>query len=115
MLSTKTSYHVRWMVKRDMPQLLFIENEAFGCRSWSEEDFFKALRDRQTIGMVCEFGEQVVGYMVYKLYKFRLELLRFAVSAHMRRNGVATAMMAKLMGKLAGHRRTRISCDVSEL
>ena len=71
--------HIRWMIRRDMPEVLQIEGESFEF-PWSEEDFLRCLQQRNCIGMVAEHEENVVGFMIYELHKSRLHLLNFAVS-----------------------------------
>ena len=105
--------HIRWMIRRDMPEVLAIENESFEF-PWLEEDFIRCLRQRNCIGMVAEFDEQVVGFMIYELHKSRLHILNFAVAADFRRRGVAQQMVDKLISKLSPQRRTRIMLEVRE-
>ena len=50
--------HIRWMIRRDMPEVLQTEQESFEY-SWTEEDFLRCLRQRNCIGMVAEQGERV--------------------------------------------------------
>ena len=70
--------HIRWMIRRDMPEVLQTEQESFEY-SWTEEDFLRCLRQRNCIGMVAEQGEKVVGFMIYELHKNKLHILNFAV------------------------------------
>ena len=56
--------HIRWMIRRDMPEVLQTETQSFEF-AWTEEDFLRCLRQRNCIGMVAEQGEQVVGFMIY--------------------------------------------------
>ena len=105
--------HIRWMIRRDMSEVLDTENTAFEF-PWSEEDFIRCLRQRNCIGMVAEHDEQVVGFMIYELHKTRLHILNFAVAEDFRRRGVGTQMAAKLIGKLSPGRRTRIVLEVRE-
>lgn len=105
--------HVRWMIRRDMPDVYDIEAEAFEY-PWSEEEFTRQLRRRNVIAMVAEVGGRVLGYMVYELHNTKIVLLNFAVDRACRRRGVGRAMAEKLMGKLHHHRRTRIVADVRE-
>ncbi len=104
---------IRWMIRRDMAEVLDIETEGFEF-PWSEEDFIRCLRQRNCIGMVAEQNERVVAFMIYELHKTRLHLLNFAVAANDRRHGVGLQMMEKLMGKLSPQRRTRIVLEVRE-
>ena len=110
---TQVRVHIRWMIRRDMPEVLAIEHAGFDF-PWSEEEFLRVLRQRNCIGMVAELGERVVGFMIYELHKSKLNILDFAVHPEFRRQGVATQMVEKLAGKLSSHRRTRIILHVRE-
>ena len=105
--------HIRWMIRRDMPEVLAIES---GQESlpWMEDEFLKILRQRNCIGMVAEADDKIVGFMIYELNKHRLQILNFAVHPKYRRRGVASQMAAKLIGKLSSQRRTRISLHLRE-
>jgi len=105
--------HIRWMIRRDMPEVLGIEAESFEF-PWLEEDFIRCLRQRNCIGMVAEHDDRVVGFMIYELSKNRIQVINFATAADYRRRGVGSQMVAKLIGKLSAQRRTRITLDVRE-
>jgi ribosomal-protein-alanine N-acetyltransferase len=105
--------HIRWMIRRDMPEVLQTEQESFEF-AWTEEDFLRCLRQRNCIGMVAEQGEKVVGFMIYELHKSKLHVLNFAVSPNWRRGGIGAQMVAKLISKLSNHRRTRITLEIRE-
>jgi [ribosomal protein S18]-alanine N-acetyltransferase len=105
--------HIRWMIRRDMPEVLQTEQESFEY-SWTEEDFLRCLRQRNCIGMVAENGEKVVGFMIYELHKSKLHILNFAVHPRCRRTSVGSQMVAKLISKLSSHRRTRVTLVVRE-
>src|SRR6476661_5337109 len=105
--------HIRWMIRRDMPEVLQTEQQSFEY-AWNEEDFLRCLRQRNCIGMVAEQGEKVVGFMIYELHKNKLHILNFAVHPHWRRMSVGAQMVAKLISKLSSHRRTRITLEVRE-
>ncbi len=105
--------HIRWMIRRDMPEVLQAEQASFEY-SWTEEDFLRCLRQRNCIGMVAEQGDKVVGFMIYELHKSKLHILNFAVQPSYRRLGVGLQMVTKLISKLSSHRRTRITLEVRE-
>jgi ribosomal-protein-alanine N-acetyltransferase len=105
--------HIRWMIRRDMPEVLAIERESFEF-PWFEEDFIRCLRQRNCIGMVAEHGERVVGFMIYELHKTRLHILNFAVAGGVRRRCIGRQMAEKLISKLSSQRRTRITLEVRE-
>jgi len=105
--------HIRWMIRRDMPEVLSIESRSFEF-PWTEEDFINCLRQRNCIGMVAEHDDRVVAFMIYELNKTRIRVLNFAVSESFRRRGAGSQMMAKLIGKLSSQRRSRITLEVRE-
>ena len=105
--------HIRWMIRRDMSEVLDTEQESFEF-PWSEEDFIRCLRQRNCIGMVAEYEERVVGFMIYELHKSRLHILNFAVANDCRRHGIGRQMIEKLIGKLSAQRRNRIMLEVRE-
>ncbi len=105
--------HIRWMIRRDMPEVLGIEQSSFQL-SWCEEEFLRVLRQRNCIGMIAEHGERVVGFMIYELHKSKLQVLNFAVHADYRRLKVGAQMIGKLIGKLSSQRRTKIVLHVRE-
>ena len=109
----RVSVHIRWMIRRDMPEVIKIEQASFEF-PWSEEDFIRCLRQRNCIGMVAEYDERVVGFMIYELHKTRLHILNFATAPDCRRHGIGHQMVAKLIGKLSSQRRNRILLEVRE-
>jgi ribosomal-protein-alanine N-acetyltransferase len=109
--------HIRWMIRRDMPEVLAIENDRFPC-PWSEDDFLRCLRQRNCIGMVAtndEIKEKcILGFMIYELHKSQLEILNIAVRRDVSRRGVGSLLIKKLRDKLSNQRRNRISFDVAD-
>lgn len=108
-----SAVHIRWMIRRDMAEVLDIETNSFEF-PWSEDDFVRCLRQRNCIGMVVEQDDRVVGFMIYELHKTRLHVLNFAVAPDCRRRGVGTQMVSKLVGKLSLQRRVRVTLEVRE-
>ena len=105
--------HIRWMIRRDMLEVLDTEEESFEF-PWLEEDFIRCLRQRNCIGMVAEYEDRVVGFMIYELHKNRIHVLNFAVAVDYRHRGVGSQMVAKLTAKLSSQRRSRIILEVRE-
>jgi [ribosomal protein S18]-alanine N-acetyltransferase len=93
-----TTPHIRWMIRRDMLEVLRIESESFDF-PWSEEDFTRCLRRRAALGMIAEVGIRVAGFMVYESTANRIDLLNIAVDQDFRRCGVGQAMIRKLIAK----------------
>lgn len=105
--------HIRWMIRRDMPEVLRIEQASHDF-PWCEEDFLRCLRQCNRIAIVAEHDEKVVGFMIYELHKTKLHILNFAVHAEHRRSGIGMQMAEKLVSKLSSHRRVRIVAEVRE-
>ena len=109
----QTRVHIRWMIRRDMPEVLAIEHASFEY-PWCEEEFLRVLRQRNCIGMVAEHGERIVGFMIYELHRNKIHVLDFATHPEYRRRGVGRQMLLKLVGKLSAQRRNRIALYVRE-
>lgn len=105
--------HIRWGIRRDLPDVMRIERASFEY-AWSEDEFLTCLRQRNCIIMVAERGDAILGFMVYELHRDRMDVLNFAVDPAHRRKGVGSAMVDKLISKLAGHRRERLVLRVRE-
>lgn len=107
--------HIRWMIRRDTPEVLEIERLG-AADPWSEDEIVALLRQRNFIGMVAAntLSDRVLGYMVYELHRTRIELVRLVVHPDARRRGVGTAMVDRLKAKMSQNRRTSWCCLVSE-
>jgi [ribosomal protein S18]-alanine N-acetyltransferase len=105
--------HIRWLIRRDMPEVLAIEHASFEY-PWCEEDFLRTLHERNHIGMVAEYGERIVSFMIYELHRNKIHVMRFAVHPEFRHVGVGRQMVQKLIGKLSTERRIRITLHVRE-
>lgn len=107
----------RWMLRRDMEEILAIERASFRV-PWIEEDFRKMLGARDVVGQVAEgLGEPespVIGYVVYRLSPDGIELLNLAVHPEHRRRGIGRAIVGKLRDKLHTQRRPRLAVEVED-
>ncbi len=110
---TRTYTHLRWLIRRDMPSVLEIENNSFEF-PWSHLEFVRFLRTPGNIGMVAEIDDEVVGYMVYELRRREIELLSFAVHPKYRQNGIGRTLIERLIYKLDFAHRERIIAEVRE-
>jgi len=64
------------------------------------------------IAVVAEERGHVLGYCIYRLGGFVIEILRLGVDPRERRNGVGTALIDRLKSKLMNQRRDTITVDV---
>lgn len=117
-----TAIHIRWMIRRDRPEVMAIEEQCFlneWTLPWQEKDFIRTLRQRNVIGMVVDgletpFKDRVLGYMIYELHRDHLYLLNFAVAEQVQCRGIGTAMVGKLRSKIWVQGRSRIVVPVAE-
>lgn len=94
---------IRWMIRRDLPQVMAIERRSFET-PWTDEDFLVSLRQRNVIGMVAEDRhERVVGYVLYQIQRESLQILNIAVGKCFRRRTVGRQLIDKLKNKINGH------------
>ncbi len=110
---TEIHCHFRWAIKRDMPEILAIENSCFAF-PWQEDDFVHSLRQRNCICVVAEHDDRVVGFYVYELHKHRLHILNIAVHPAFQGLTVGTQLIDKLKSRLSERRRSRIMIEVVE-
>ena len=107
---------IRWMIRRDMPMVLDIEQQ---CHEfpWTEEDFMNVLRERNCIGVVAEETEvlpdgktvdKVIGFVIYDLRPDMLFLTNIAVHPKHQCQGVGTKMIDHLKHKLNVQRRVAL-------
>lgn len=102
------------MIRQDMYRVLEIEKQCFGSGAWNQDEFIRHLRIRNTIGMVAELDDHILGYMVYALHKATLELLNLGVDPKYQRSGVGSALMEKLKRKIHAGSRSKLVAMVSE-
>lgn len=98
--------HVRWMIRRDIPEVMAIMGSLPHRIDAAELEAL--LRQQNAIGMIAEHGGRVAGWMAYTLHRGKIELEWLAVHPDCRGLGVGSQLMAKLEGKLSPGRRTRI-------
>jgi ribosomal-protein-alanine N-acetyltransferase len=118
-VTTRTGIPIRtrWMIRADMPEVQRIERASFASAdAWSEDDFIQCLRQRNQIGMVAldNRNEQVLGYFLYQLHKTRIQIVSLAVMPEVRRRGIASICVGRLVSKLSVNRRTRVVAEVRE-
>ncbi len=104
---------IRWLIRRDMDEILAIERGSFEY-PWTEEEFLCCLRQRNCIGTVIEDRMQVYGFMIYELHKSMLRVINFAVRPDVVRCGIGTRMVQRLIDKLSEQRRTEVVLEVRE-
>jgi len=97
-VKTEPSIHIRWMLRRDMQEIMVIENEVFND-PFSEEQILGILKRKNIIGMVAEIENKVAAYMIYEFFDNRINVIKFAIPEFMNQQ-IADQMIQKLKSKL---------------
>lgn len=101
--ATVNKPHIRWGIRRDMPEIMAIENATYR-QPWTEDQFLKYLCRREVTMLVAVLNEQVIGYCVYLLGKRKLVVYSLTVAEWHRRDGIGKAFIDKVKGKLSSFR-----------
>ena len=113
---TKTeNYLIRWMIRRDMRDVLTIIKQSFKNPIF-EDELTEYLRSRNIVGQVIELtSKKIVGFMLYELQKYDFAIIFLAIHPDYRRSGFGAKMVNKLILKLYPvGRKVEISVDVRE-
>lgn len=102
----------RFMIRRDLPEILEINADNFEC-NWDEEDFLRSLRSRNTISRIAEVCGKVAGYIIYQYSSGQFQIINLAVSRQSRRLGVGSALLVKLISKPREYLK-RVQVNVAE-
>ena len=104
---------VRWMVRRDFTQVLAIEEACFEF-PWTEQEFRQCLQQSNCLGLVAEYEQRVVGFVVYETPKSRIFVTNIATDPEFQRHGIARQMIQKLVTKMIYQQRHRIIIEIRE-
>lgn len=110
---TSPGESIRWLIRRDMDEVLAIEKGCFAY-PWTEEEFICCLRERNCIGTVFEYHHMILGFMIYELHKSRLHISNMAVMRSRHRQQIGSKMIQRLVDKLSQQRRRLITANVRE-
>lgn len=104
---------IRWAASADYNEILGIEEDQFPD-PWTKRDFKLALNDRSTVLKVYEEEGRVLGYVLYKIAKRRMDVLNLAVAYEHMRRGIGREMIKKLISDLSRDGRKQLTARVRE-
>lgn len=104
--------HIRWMVHRDFPQVLEIEQASFES-PWTECMLRAILKERNTIGIVVDEEGEILGYAIYEVDDV-LFIKTLAVRADKRRHGIGRQIIRNFVRKLPSGRRDCLEMLIRE-
>lgn len=109
---------IRWLICRDMDEVLGIDmvsHEPF--YRWRRDEWSDVLKERSTVGRVIVDAEteRVFGFVVYRLQKPSIQILKLAVHPLFRRRGIGAAMLREIEAKVTQRAgREFVTMDVAE-
>jgi len=101
---TDDALHIRRLTYADLPQILVIERRAFPT-PWSLAMFVLELSKSMDVCLAATRGDALVGYLVCSRYDTVWHIMNVAVDPAHRRVGIATALLAGLIERLAVNAR----------
>ena len=110
------SHQVRWLCKNDTDAVLRIDADAFGGERLTEDSLTAVLQQPRTHSLVAiDETHAVIGFMIYTYTSKSVALVtRIAVASGKRKQGVGSALMQHLLGKLLYKDDARVSTYVME-
>ena len=95
---------MRWMIRRDLPAAEAILATSSPPFNWDRSRLEKEISAHSTIGLCCEYGNTLLGLVVYDLDLTRAVVRNFAVRADMRRQMIGSKMVDDLIRRFASRR-----------
>jgi ribosomal-protein-alanine N-acetyltransferase len=105
-----TDLEIRRLAYSDLPQVAAVERRAFST-PWSLAMFVLELSKPSGVCLAAVNHGHLVGYLVCSRYDSVWHLMNVAVDPVARRNGVASALMERLLERIGGD-RGRLTLEV---
>ncbi len=106
---------IRWMLNKDINEVLAIEQDVFEF-PYSREELICLLREQYVLGMTVESAGKVVGYFIYEILnrpQRHNEILSFAVARGAQRQGIGSRIIQRMIDKMSDANPT-LTCRVRE-
>jgi [ribosomal protein S18]-alanine N-acetyltransferase len=110
--SSPGEIRVRPLVYADLPSVLAIERRSFPA-PWSLAMFVLELSKPSGICLAAELDGGLVGYLVCSRYADVFHLMNVAVDADMRRRGLATLMVERMLDTAGRDQRYTLEVRIS--
>ena len=102
---------IRWIQRKDIAEVLRIEK--FNSPTWEKDDFIDHLKECCCKGIVAEYKNKIIGYMIYEFDQDYIHVINLSVHPEYRRSGVGSQLIAKLL-PILGMKRKIIHLVVNE-
>lgn len=110
----KVTPNIRWLIRKDTPEILEIEQLCFGEYGWTADDYKTSLALKNVIGMVAEVSYSVVGVFIYELDLNAINIINLAVHPRWQRRGIGSEIIRRLKMKLPQQNRNFLRCTTRE-
>lgn len=107
------NYEVNWLSRWDIPKALEIEYLCFEF-PWDEEQLRDTLKRRPVVARGVKLNGVLLGYVIYAVYKYRLEILNIAIVPSMQRKQCGTFLLDNLLHRIERRHRKRVTALVRE-
>ncbi|MEJ7797492.1 MAG: ribosomal protein S18-alanine N-acetyltransferase [Solirubrobacteraceae bacterium] len=109
---TEHALDIRRLTYADLPQIIMLERRAFST-PWSLAMFVLEMSKPAGVPLAALRGDTLVGYLICSRYDTVWHIMNVAVDPHHRREGIATALLLRLLERLDGA-RARFTLEVRE-
>jgi len=104
---------LRFCNRRDIPAMVRIERDCFDS-PMEECEFTAYFRHGNTVGLVMDLRDEVIGFMFYGLFRRRIDLLNMVIAPDYQGQGFGTIMINRLKRNLAYGRKEKITTLVDD-
>ena len=105
---------IRWLLRRDIDQILEIEKTCFFTDPWCENDFIICLKQESCMGIVFEDKNNIIGYLVCEFNQYNIEVLKLAIQPIQQRRGFGRHLLSDIKNRLTKKQREFISVKVPD-
>jgi ribosomal-protein-alanine N-acetyltransferase len=104
MSSTDLATNTRWMIRKDIPEIVFIEGTS-QVDAFNMQQLVVCLAKRNVIGLVAttydknSSTEIILGYAIYETIKNIINIQRLGTHHLYRRKGVAKSLISRIVNK----------------
>lgn len=108
---------IRAMCHRDLRHVQEIASFCFPT-PWNDNEFRMALYEHGYHAMVAEHmggisaQDQILGYLIYRVHRWSLQIVNFAVAPKVQGRGVGTLLWSRVLHRLTLNRRPEVWADV---
>lgn len=109
--------HIRWMIERDIPELVTMQQSLFSSHQAEEAEGEKLrwyLRQRNIIGKIAEQGTTITGFIAYRLHQQRNHVLDCVVDPTLRRRGIGMQLVNEVACVSRKKKLARVTLNTRE-